>query len=124
MLVEVTVGALPDMITFTPDCSTILTANEGEAGQDADGLFVNPEGSVSIISVEAALAGEARATASSLHPPVRMLHTLRAVSAADHLPLACMFTVSSRGSAQSYSYRNHQPPSVADAWSACVRRVV
>eukprot|EP00892_Ulva_mutabilis_P008435 jgi/Ulvmu1/5964/UM026_0087.1 len=57
MVAEVTAGALPDMITFTPDCSTILTANEGEAGQDADGVFVNPEGSVSIISVEAAIAG-------------------------------------------------------------------
>ena len=55
---EVTDGALPDMLTFTPDCSTILTANEGEAGEDPDGTFVNPEGSVSIISVAGALAGE------------------------------------------------------------------
>lgn len=66
------VGALPDMLVFTPDCSTILTANEGEAGQDPDGMFFNPEGSVSIISVGAALAGEARLPPPS--PPPRFIH--------------------------------------------------
>jgi myo-inositol-hexaphosphate 3-phosphohydrolase len=40
---EITVGALPDMLTFTPDGTRILVANEGEA--DA----TDPEGSVSII---------------------------------------------------------------------------
>lgn len=57
-MAEVAVGPLPDMLTFTPDCSTILTANEGEAGEGPDGVFMNPEGSVSIISVAGALAGE------------------------------------------------------------------
>ena len=46
---SVTVGALPDMITFTPDGTKVLTANEGEA-DSATGL-VNPEGSVSIVDV-------------------------------------------------------------------------
>ena len=47
-LAVVTVGALPDMLTFTPDGRAVLVANEGEpstyvtAGND-------PEGSVSII---------------------------------------------------------------------------
>ncbi|MBB6430083.1 choice-of-anchor I family protein [Algisphaera agarilytica] len=40
----VTVGALPDMLTFTPDGSKLLVANEGEP----DG-GVDPNGSVSII---------------------------------------------------------------------------
>ncbi|MEE2951533.1 MAG: choice-of-anchor I family protein [Pseudomonadota bacterium] len=39
----VTVGALPDMVTFTPDGASVLVANEGEPGDS------NPEGSVSII---------------------------------------------------------------------------
>ncbi len=50
-----TVGALPDMITFTPDGSKLLVANEGEAEviENADGSLsvVDPEGSVSIIDV-------------------------------------------------------------------------
>ncbi len=49
-LKSVTVGALPDMLTFTPDGTRVLVANEGEP---TDSFLVDPQGSVSIINLSA-----------------------------------------------------------------------
>ena len=45
---QVTVGANPDMVTYTPDFTKLLVANEGEPDND---YLVDPEGSVSIIDI-------------------------------------------------------------------------
>lgn len=45
---HVEVGSLPDMVTFTPDGTKALVANEGEP---ADNYYVDPEGSIAIIDV-------------------------------------------------------------------------
>lgn len=50
LLNSVTVGALPDMVTFTPDGTAVLVANEGEP-DDGINPTVDPEGSVSYIDI-------------------------------------------------------------------------
>ncbi|ENW88027.1 MULTISPECIES: choice-of-anchor I family protein [Acinetobacter] len=47
-LAHVQVGALPDMLTFSPDGQTLLVANEGEPSDDYQ---VDPEGSISVIQL-------------------------------------------------------------------------
>ncbi|MBE7463145.1 MAG: alkaline phosphatase [Planctomycetes bacterium] len=48
LLGSVPVGALPDMLTWTPNEKSVLVANEGEPSDD---YLTDPEGTVSIITV-------------------------------------------------------------------------
>ena len=58
---QVEVGALPDMVTFTPDGGKVLVANEGEPSSD---YTVDPEGSISVINILA--SGEPEESASTI----------------------------------------------------------
>lgn len=52
-LAEFEVGALPDMVTFTPNGDALLVANEGEPNSYNQPDSVDPEGSVSVIDLRA-----------------------------------------------------------------------
>lgn len=55
LLDSYTVGAQPDMLTYTKDGGRILTANEGEPREGLGGGAADPAGSVSVIDVQAGI---------------------------------------------------------------------
>lgn len=61
---SVTVGALPDMLTFTPDGTKVLVANEGEPNSYNQVSSVDPDGSVSIIDLSGGVGSATVTTAA------------------------------------------------------------
>ncbi|MCW5898963.1 MAG: choice-of-anchor I family protein [Flavobacteriales bacterium] len=61
---QLTVGALPDMITRTPDGTKLLVANEGEPISYLDGI--DPEGSISIIDINGGIASLSQAQVTTI----------------------------------------------------------
>ncbi|WP_419961095.1 choice-of-anchor I family protein [Psychrobacillus sp. BM2] len=73
-LKSVQVGALPDMVTFTPDGKKAIVANEGEPADNAEKSsdLIDPAGSISIIDVETYDHKELQFTEEMLDDKVRM----------------------------------------------------
>lgn len=62
-LKQITVGALPDMIVFSPDGTKVLTANEGQPNA---AYTTDPEGSVSVINISGGIPALTQANVSTL----------------------------------------------------------
>ena len=60
---QVTVGAMPDMITFNQDYTKLLTANEGEPNST---YAVDPEGSISIIDISGGIPALSQANVTTI----------------------------------------------------------
>ncbi len=63
-ITQVTVGALPDNISFTPDGTKVLTANEGQPKSD---YSVDPEGSVSVIDISGGVESVSQTDVTTLY---------------------------------------------------------
>lgn len=61
-ITALTVGALPDMLTFTPSGDQLLVANEGEPSAD---YKTDPEGSISIIDMRGGVQGLTQASVAT-----------------------------------------------------------
>jgi 2',3'-cyclic-nucleotide 2'-phosphodiesterase (5'-nucleotidase family) len=61
---SVTAGALPDMVTVTPDGTKLIVANEGEPNDDYD---VDPEGTISVIDITSGFATLTDANVTTLN---------------------------------------------------------
>jgi YVTN family beta-propeller protein len=121
----VTVGALPDMLTFTPDGSRILVANEGEPNSYNQATSIDPEGSVSVINVATGAvqtAGFGSYTAAALRAQNVRIFGPNASAAQDLEPE--YITVSKDGSKAFVTLQENNAIAIIDVATATVSNIV
>ncbi len=121
----VAVGALPDMLTFTPDGSRILVANEGEPNSYNQATSIDPEGSVSIINVATGAvqtAGFGGFTAAGLRAQNVRIFGPNASAAQDLEPE--YITVSKDGSKAFVTLQENNAIAIVDVATATVSNIV
>jgi DNA-binding beta-propeller fold protein YncE len=122
---SVSVGAVPDMVTFTPDGSRILVANEGEPNSYNRADSVDPEGSISIITVatgNVATAGFSGFNAAQLRLQNVRVFGPNATAAQDLEPE--YITVSKDGSRAYVTLQENNAIAIVDIASATVTNIV
>ena len=123
---QLTVGALPDMVTFTEDGNWILVANEGEPN---DEYTIDPEGSISVIDFSGrrnvgqsdVRTADFTAFNDAIHPDVRVFGPGASV-AQDLEPE--FITLSADGSTAYVSLQENNALAIVDVASASVTDIV
>lgn len=116
----VAVGALPDMVAFTPDGSKVLVANEGEPNSYNQADSVDPVGSVSIIDVATKSVATVGFGSAVLPADVRVFGP-NATQAQDIEPE--YISVSSDGSTAFVTLQENNAVAVIDIASSTLTRV-
>jgi DNA-binding beta-propeller fold protein YncE len=117
---SVEVGALPDMLTFTPDGNYVLVANEGEPNDD---YTIDPEGSVSVIDLRTMNVATADFTAFNGNVPAGVRVFGPGASAAQDFEPEYI-TVSADSSTAWVALQENNAIAIVDIASATVTDVV
>lgn len=119
-IAAVEVGALPDMLTFSPNGNYVLVANEGEPNDD---YTVDPEGSVSIIDLNTMSVATADFTAFNGNVPAGVRVFGPGASAAQDFEPEYI-TVSADSSTAWVALQENNAIAIVDVASATVTDVV
>lgn len=121
----ITVGALPDMVVYTPDGNYVLVANEGEPSDD---YTVDPDGTISLIDISGGIGSATVQTAGfgaftvAMIPDVRIFGNGTTDVAADLEPE--FITVNSTSTKAYISLQENNAIAVLDIATATIEEIL